>query len=50
MALLVKEYGGTSDADIDRIAAHMAGKVIKTKEAGNGVVVVLSVMAGSMRP
>lgn len=45
MALVVQKYGGTSVADLDRIA-HVARKVIRTKEEGNEVVVVLSAMAG----
>jgi aspartate kinase len=45
MALIVQKYGGTSVADLDRIR-NVANKVIKTKEAGNEVVVVLSAMAG----
>jgi aspartate kinase len=45
MALVVQKYGGTSVASIDKIA-NVAKKVIKTKEAGNDVVVVLSAMAG----
>jgi aspartate kinase len=45
MALVVQKYGGTSVANIDKIA-NVAKKVIRTKEAGNDVVVVLSAMAG----
>lgn len=45
MALVVQKYGGTSVANIDKIA-NVAKKVIGTKEAGNDVVVVLSAMAG----
>jgi aspartate kinase len=45
MALVVQKYGGTSVADLDRIA-NVARKVIRTKEEGNEVVVVLSAMAG----
>ncbi|MCL5808791.1 MAG: aspartate kinase [Deltaproteobacteria bacterium] len=45
MALVVQKYGGTSVANIDKIA-NVANKVIRTKEAGNDVVVVLSAMAG----
>ncbi len=45
MALVVQKYGGTSVANIDKIA-NVATKVIRTKEAGNKVVVVLSAMAG----
>ena len=45
MALVVQKYGGTSVADLDKIA-NVAKKVIRTKEEGNEVVVVLSAMAG----
>ena len=45
MALIVQKYGGTSVANIDKIA-NVAKKVISTKEAGNQVVVVLSAMSG----
>jgi len=45
MALVVQKYGGTSVANLDKIA-NVAKKVIGTKEAGNEVVVVLSAMAG----
>jgi aspartate kinase len=45
MALVVQKYGGTSVANIKKIA-NVAQKVIKAKNAGNGVVVVLSAMAG----
>jgi len=45
MALVVQKYGGTSVANLEKIA-NVAKKVIKTREAGNDVVVVLSAMAG----
>jgi len=45
MALVVQKYGGTSVADIKRIE-NVARRVIKTKQAGNDVIVVLSAMAG----
>jgi aspartate kinase len=45
MALVVQKFGGTSVANIQKIES-IANKVIKTKEAGNDVVVVLSAMAG----
>ncbi len=45
MALIVQKYGGTSVGTIQRIK-RVAERVIKTKEAGNDVVVVLSAMAG----
>jgi aspartate kinase len=45
MGLVVQKYGGTSVADLGRIE-NVAKKVIRTKEDGNDVVVVLSAMAG----
>jgi len=45
MALVVQKYGGTSVGNLDKIA-NVAGKVIKEKESGNDVVVVLSAMSG----
>lgn len=45
MALVVQKYGGTSVGNIDKIA-NVARKVIRTKKAGNDVVVVLSAMSG----
>ncbi len=45
MGLVVQKYGGTSVADLDKIE-NVARKVIRTKEQGNDVVVVLSAMAG----
>jgi aspartate kinase len=45
MGLVVQKYGGTSVADLERIE-NVARRVIKEKEAGNDVVVVLSAMAG----
>jgi aspartate kinase len=45
MALIVQKFGGTSVADIEKIE-NVARKVIKTKEEGHDVVVVLSAMAG----
>jgi aspartate kinase len=45
MALVVQKYGGTSVGNIEKIA-NVARKVIREKEAGNDVVVVLSAMAG----
>lgn len=45
MALVVQKYGGTSVANIAKIE-NVAKKVIKAKEAGNQVAVVLSAMAG----
>lgn len=45
MALIVQKYGGTSVGSIERIE-NVASRVIKTKKAGNGVVVVVSAMSG----
>ena len=45
MGLVVQKYGGTSVANLDKIR-NVAERVIRTKEAGNSVVVVLSAMAG----
>ncbi len=45
MALIVQKYGGTSIADLERIQ-NVARRVIKTKDEGNDVIVVLSAMAG----
>jgi aspartate kinase len=43
MALLVQKYGGSSVADAEKIK-NVADRVIKTMEAGNQVVVVVSAM------
>ncbi len=45
MALVVQKYGGTSVGDIDRIR-NVAKRVIRTREEGHQVVVVVSAMAG----
>ncbi len=45
MALVVQKYGGTSVADINKMK-NVARRVLKSKEAGNDIVVVLSAMAG----
>ncbi|OIP92295.1 MAG: aspartate kinase [Syntrophobacterales bacterium CG_4_8_14_3_um_filter_58_8] len=45
MALVVQKYGGTSVGNLDKIA-RVAKKVIRTREEGNDVVVVLSAMSG----
>ena len=45
MALIVQKYGGTSVANLDRIA-NVAKRVISEKEKGNDVAVVLSAMSG----
>ncbi len=45
MSLIVQKYGGTSVANLERIQ-HVAGRVAKTYDQGNNVVVILSAMAG----
>jgi len=45
VALIVQKYGGTSVANLDRIA-HVANRVIKGWRGGHKMVVVLSAMAG----
>ena len=45
MALVVQKYGGTSVGDTERIN-HVAKRVIRTREQGHQVVVVVSAMAG----
>jgi aspartate kinase len=45
MALIVQKYGGTSVGDFDRIK-NVAQRVIRTKNEGHQVVVVVSAMAG----
>ncbi|MDP3939351.1 MAG: aspartate kinase [Deltaproteobacteria bacterium] len=45
MALIVQKYGGTSVGDTARIA-RVADRVIRTRESGNQVIVVVSAMAG----
>ena len=45
MTLVVQKYGGTSVGDIERIK-NVASRVIKTKNQGHNVVVVVSAMAG----
>lgn len=45
MGVIVQKFGGTSVADIERIQ-NVAGRVAKTYDAGNDVVVILSAMAG----
>lgn len=45
MALIVQKYGGTSVGTVERIQA-VADKLIKTRDAGNSVVVVVSAMSG----
>lgn len=45
MSLIVKKFGGTSVATIDKIR-NVAKRVKKTRDAGNDIVVVVSAMAG----
>jgi aspartate kinase len=45
MALIVKKFGGTSVADLQRIR-NVADKIINTYQQGDDVVVILSAMAG----
>lgn len=45
MALIVQKFGGTSVGSVDRIRL-VVEKVIKTREAGHDLVVVVSAMAG----
>ena len=45
MGVIVQKFGGTSVADIARIQ-NVAGRVARTYDAGNNVVVILSAMAG----
>ena len=45
MALIVQKYGGTSVADLGKIE-NVARKVIRARQQGNDIVVVLSAMAG----
>jgi len=45
MALIVQKYGGTSVGTVERIQA-VADRVIREREAGNDMVVVVSAMSG----
>ncbi len=45
MGLVVKKFGGTSVADVERIR-NVARRVVKEYDRGNDVVVILSAMAG----
>ena len=45
MALVVQKYGGTSVGDLERIK-NVASRILRTKNQGNQVVVVVSAMAG----
>ena len=46
MPLIVQKYGGTSLVDVERIR-HAASRVVRTKESGNQVIVVVSAMGHS---
>jgi len=45
MGLVVQKYGGTSVGDIERIR-NVASRVVRTRNQGNQVVVVVSAMSG----
>ncbi|MBT7409983.1 MAG: aspartate kinase, partial [Methylococcales bacterium] len=45
MALIVQKYGGTSVGTTERISS-VAERIIRTKEQGHQVVVVVSAMSG----
>jgi aspartate kinase len=45
LALIVQKYGGTSVGDVDRIKS-VARRVVRTRQAGHELVVVVSAMAG----
>ncbi|RUM49761.1 MAG: aspartate kinase, partial [Marinomonas sp.] len=45
MALLVQKYGGTSVGSVERIEA-VADRVLKHKQQGDDIVVVVSAMSG----
>ena len=45
MGLVVQKYGGTSVGSIERIKA-VADRVVRVRDAGDRVVVVVSAMAG----
>jgi len=45
VGLVVQKYGGTSVGSIERIKA-VADRVVRSREAGNRIVVVVSAMAG----
>ena len=46
MALIVQKYGGSSVADAEKIKS-VAERIVRTREAGNQVVVVVSAMGGT---
>ena len=43
MPIVVQKYGGTSLGSVERIEA-VADRVVRTREAGHGVIVVVSAM------
>ncbi len=45
LALIVQKYGGTSVGSVDRIKA-VAARVVRSRDRGNSLVVVVSAMAG----
>jgi aspartate kinase len=45
MALIVQKYGGTSVGDVDRIK-NVAQRIRRTREEGNGLVIVVSARSG----
>lgn len=45
MGLIVKKFGGTSVGNLERIR-NVANRIVKTYDAGNNIVVILSAMAG----
>ena len=46
MPIVVQKYGGTSVGSVERIRA-VADRVVRTREAGNDVIVVVSAMGGT---
>ena len=46
VALIVQKYGGSSVADAEKIK-NVAQRIVRTREAGNQVVVVVSAMGGT---
>ena len=46
MALLIKKFGGTSVGDVDKLK-NIAKNIIKSKESGNDIVIVVSAMGHS---
>ena len=46
MSVVVQKYGGTSVGDVERIK-NVANRIIRRKEAGNELVVVVSAMGKS---